>query len=518
MRRLKTSLFPAERLAQMVATGTLAMPDFQRDFVWEPSHVVDFLESVANNWPTGALLFLEAAPRGVRPIFNAKEFKDGPSLEGGRPEFYVLDGQQRLTALYHAYFDASSDTVYYADGNAVGEPDIIRAVARKRATQRLSRPGVILVRNVVGIAPQSQRPLWDDLSSVVESLRREMPGMAPGEYQLPVVVLPWDVELAALAKIFETVNRSGIRLNAFDLMVAILFPQGFNLRKEWITAQARYESLVHFEVDGVQILRLIALRKRAQEIRTEQPPRIKGIRQSDVLRVPGDFVEQQWEDAVFAFHEAIEFGRKWLGIVHPTLVPSDSMLLTAAALLPERGPASVEKWFWRSCLTQAHAQGTNTQVVADYDAAFGYKDAFGEAEEVKLDEIPSLLRQPLARNAIAARGLCCALVKQGARDVLSGQLLADIEPITELQIKSVAELLGHGPSRATVGDTVILPKGGISRVKAALENRDSRVIENLRSQQLGKLPLFEGQLFEEAQEEAQMERTHFFTRFIEKTL
>lgn len=62
VRKLTTSMFPAERHAQMVARGTLAMPDFQRDFVWEPSHVVDFLESVADSWPTGSLLFLEAPP------------------------------------------------------------------------------------------------------------------------------------------------------------------------------------------------------------------------------------------------------------------------------------------------------------------------------------------------------------------------------------------------------------------------------------------------------------------------
>ena len=491
------------------------MPDFQRDFVWEPSRVVDFLESVANSWPTGALLFLEAPPHGVRPLFNAKEFKDGPTLKGGLPDYFVLDGQQRLTALYHAYFDSSTDTVYYADSNSVGSADIIRAATRKRAEFKLSQPGTALIQDIVGIAPRSKRlpSATDKLSNAVEALRRELPGMRPGEYNLPVVVVPWDVELAALAKIFETVNRSGVKLNAFDLMVAILFPQGFNLREEWIAAQSKYESLVQFEIDGVQVLQLIALWKRAEEIAANKTPRVRGIRQSDVLRVPGGYVEQEWDHAVSAFDEAIKFGSERLGIVNPMLVPSDSMLLTAASLLHAVKVANVEAWFWGACLTQAYAQGTNTQVVADFD-----HEGLNAAEAADPAEIQNLLRQPLARNGIAARGLCCALVKSGARDMLTGQPLANIAPSIELQIKSLAELWGGDQNKATVGEVMILTKGSLPEVKAALDNRESRVMENLHSQQLGKLRFSNDRPLKAMQEEAQMERIRFYSSFIRRIL
>lgn len=478
MRGLKTSLFAADRLAQMVATGGLAMPDFQRDFVWGPSQVVDFLESVANSWPTGSLLFLEAPPRGVRPIFASKGFKDGPLLGRGRPEYYVLDGQQRLTALYHAFFNASSESVYFVctDGG-----DVIRAATRKRYGRLAAGGETQLISDLVGITSKATGEALHENSSKLRKLRKELPGFAAGEYFVPVVVLPWDVELAALAKIFETINRTGVRLNAFDLMVAVLFPQHFDLRQMWNVALANHEELVQFDVDGVQVLRLIALWSKAETSAQPSRLRVKGVRQSDILQVPAEFVQQRWEDAVRSFVRAIQFGRNVLGIVHPSLVPSESMLLTLAALLSiHKSTRNVPRWFWRSCLSQAHAQGANTQVVADFDSG-GTRDT-GQYDEVDVQE---LLAQPLARNAIAARGLACALVKAGAVDPVSGTPFSELEPVTEIQMKSITEIVGRDERPPVVGDLVLLRRGSMTRLREAIAQGDLQVLENLRSQEVG---------------------------------
>lgn len=428
-----------------------------------------------------------------------------------------MDGQQRLTALFHAYFDSSTETVYYGDSSKIGEPDVLRAVARRRAEERLAQPGVVLIRDIAGVALRSRRfqPTLDGLRGVVDYLREALPGLVHGEYQVPVLILPWDVDIAALAKILETVNRSGIKLNAFDLMVAILFPQGFNLREEWAAAQSEFDSLVRFDVDGVQMLRLIALWQRAKETETKQILRVRGIRQSDVLRVPGDFVSAHWRRAACAFDRAIDFGAHRLGIVHPKLVPSDSMLLTMAALLEKPEGDSVESWFWRSCLTQAHSQGANTQVVADFD-----KVEHGATSSELLDDNPSLLRQPLARNAIVARGLCCALVQSGALDLATGQSIADSEPTSRVRFISVAELLGLGSSMATVGDIVILTRGSQSQARKALHGHTGQLLRNLRSQRLpllqnGDVVLAENAL--QARMEAQTERSRFFADFVRGT-
>jgi hypothetical protein len=78
-------------------------------------------------------------------------------------------------------------------------------------------------------------------------------------YYIPCIVLPKKTSLAALAKIFETLNRTGVRLDVFDLMVAKLYPRGFHLRDEWTNVVEVSPELKEFDVNGIEILKLIAL-------------------------------------------------------------------------------------------------------------------------------------------------------------------------------------------------------------------------------------------------------------------
>jgi hypothetical protein len=44
-----------DRLTQ-IHNGDAALPDFQRDFVWEASATQELIISIANNYPAGSLL------------------------------------------------------------------------------------------------------------------------------------------------------------------------------------------------------------------------------------------------------------------------------------------------------------------------------------------------------------------------------------------------------------------------------------------------------------------------------
>ena len=73
-----------------------ALPDFQRDFVWDPSATQELIVSIANNYPAGSLLRI----RNTHDLFANREFQGAPELNGYKSTFLVLDGQQRLTSLY----------------------------------------------------------------------------------------------------------------------------------------------------------------------------------------------------------------------------------------------------------------------------------------------------------------------------------------------------------------------------------------------------------------------------------
>ena len=63
------------------------------------------------------------------------------------------------------------------------------------------------------------------------------------------------IELEALARIFETINRTGMKLDAFDLMVSVLYPKGFHLRDRWDEAVLQFPVLAEMNTGGLEILK-----------------------------------------------------------------------------------------------------------------------------------------------------------------------------------------------------------------------------------------------------------------------
>src|SRR6266849_1891199 len=88
---------PLKFLLQMIHNRTTALPDFQRDFVWDPAATDELIESIISNFPAGTLLRIK---NGQHLIFQPREFEGAPKLNGTKPAYLILDGQQRLTSLY----------------------------------------------------------------------------------------------------------------------------------------------------------------------------------------------------------------------------------------------------------------------------------------------------------------------------------------------------------------------------------------------------------------------------------
>jgi len=79
-------------LLSEIEKGELILPEFQRGFVWLPTKVKDYIESIYKNYPTGHFLIWKT----YKPQKYRGDAKDSDA------QYYrlILDGQQRLTALY----------------------------------------------------------------------------------------------------------------------------------------------------------------------------------------------------------------------------------------------------------------------------------------------------------------------------------------------------------------------------------------------------------------------------------
>jgi len=77
----------AEIIRQAV-NGDVNIPEFQRDFVWDPEKVKRLAESLYRNYPIGSFL-----------MWNSSEYSEPQAAQGFPQPIWIVDGQQRITAL-----------------------------------------------------------------------------------------------------------------------------------------------------------------------------------------------------------------------------------------------------------------------------------------------------------------------------------------------------------------------------------------------------------------------------------
>jgi uncharacterized protein with ParB-like and HNH nuclease domain len=87
-------------LISRLREGRFVIPDFQREFEWKPSDIRALMRSIFLDYYIGSLLLWT----GKKENFAALSCEPIYGFKGeARPEYIVLDGQQRLTALYYAF-------------------------------------------------------------------------------------------------------------------------------------------------------------------------------------------------------------------------------------------------------------------------------------------------------------------------------------------------------------------------------------------------------------------------------
>src|SRR5215472_5835233 len=89
--------YELSNLLSYIEIGDIGLPDIQRPFVWSNAKVRDLFDSMYRGFPVGYLLFWEnASANGTKQIgLGGKQHKV--------PSLLIVDGQQRLTALFAVF-------------------------------------------------------------------------------------------------------------------------------------------------------------------------------------------------------------------------------------------------------------------------------------------------------------------------------------------------------------------------------------------------------------------------------
>ncbi len=455
---------------------TTVLPDFQRDFVWEPGATQELIVSIANNYPAGSILRV----RDTKRVFAAREFEGAPPLNDAQHTFLVLDGQQRLTSLYQAFYGVGEHRYYLDLGKLKDGADFEEAIFHVRATTKWAKaredftvqarelllPLSVLKGGAGGFLQwllQLTNPMaMAERTLMLDALTRlnERWIKIIDDYHFPVVTLSAQTEPDALCTIFETLNRTGVKLSVFELLTARFWPQNIKLRALWDKALADHPVIRDFEVDPYYVLQGISLASR----------KAPSCKRSDVLNMAASDITDWWDKVVMGLATGLEILRDDCKVMLPKWLPYQTMLPPLAAVLARAGnPRNAEagaqremlkRWFWCAVFGQVYESAPNSKSAKDVVEILPWL-AGGDLPEsvasVRFD--PRALREVTPRQRAIYRGAICLILGGGAKDfhtqaVITGKLMAE-EGIDDHHIFPTAYLERRGVSPARLRDCVL---------------------------------------------------------------
>ena len=254
--------------------GSMALPEFQRGYVWNRNQVRDLMNSLYNKYPVGSLLVWQTRTE------NATRRGDAP-LPAGTVKL-ILDGQQRMTTLYGiirgispAFFDGRQETFTGLYFNLDSETFEFYGPVRMRDNPLWLSVTALMQQ---GIAPYIDKLNQDTSLSpkIVDYIHRMNAIVNIKDCDLHVEeVTGADKDIDVVVDIFNKVNSGGTRLSKGDLALAKVcarWPEarsemqnrltkwreaGFNFNLDWLlrcvntiaTGEARFDALEGITAD-----------------------------------------------------------------------------------------------------------------------------------------------------------------------------------------------------------------------------------------------------------------------------
>lgn len=416
-----------------IADGSVVLPDFQRDFEWSEGEVASLVATVMVGWPAGSLLLMRGAPR----FFATRPF-EGAVARAATPAYVVLDGQQRLTALFNA-LRGVGPFVYAIDLDAVDSSsdfaerleEAIRIFSREDWDAQPSFGSTPSAQLVPLFALTSAADFFDWRDTTVSNLEptardRALAALSDAyksflgtvnHYEFSSTILEPDLPAEAVARIFERINKGGLRLSTFDLLVARVYTSSWNLRDQWERARRETDFVdIYLGDEGLPVVQGIALRT------------VGDVRRPALLELPAPTLTEEWDSAVEAMEQALQFVAT-TGMRHPAWVPYRALYLPLAALahqfdLSMHRPL-LESWLWARSFGMDYDVASSTKAAADFALLRqAMADPAAAPPRFRLD--PSLLwRATRRQHAALWRSFLSLLLRHGARDPYSGQALVE---------------------------------------------------------------------------------------------
>ena len=472
-----------KKLMSEIKNGNIQLPSIQREWIWNDEKIRDIVASVISDYPIGAVLFLKCEDS---PIFACNPISGVEFAKNISPKNLILDGQQRLTAIYGAMYNigqpvslkkgkSSEERYYYLDIEKVLEDsndtvEAIISVPKDKKVKKSSKKNAgldlstlekefenkMFPLNIIFDHDKKEKissdlitklkwaekykeyyrnknddELYKTILTEFEELE-EIFGRLKG-YTIPVISLDSDTEMDAVCKIFEKVNSSNQPLTGFDLVVAIYAKDNFDLKEDWKNFQKNVFSKGILEgFDAKNFLRACKLFAGYKNNNLT-------FKKNVVTDLKLEYYKKYSEIVSNGFREA----KKLLdeeGIVAKNNLPYSSQLIplgVICALLYENNNLisnsdsvrqKVKQWYWCCVFSKYYENGANdTRFFGDITNFMNWINSGDTPSLIKDFEFDLSKFKDITSNSGALfNGIIALLVKNSCKDFANGRIIKDL--------------------------------------------------------------------------------------------
>jgi hypothetical protein len=384
---------PIEQWFAMIEQGQIVLPRFQRHEAWRSTQIVGLLETIFRkpSLPIGAILTLEIGDK--EPFFSRPIV--GAPMPTSRPQMHLLDGQQRMTALWRSLTDNYEDLKIFVSLSSStpneelspdeAVPDVPLIEGQRRWDHKGTRRPVwadssveVFKRDLIPAAcfrpgRNGEKMLEEFLKSVREG------GFEPGDklsriyelrqriagYLIPFLSLPVGTGRETALNVFIKMNTSASPLRDFDIVVAQLEESsGESLHDKVLELKDFAKGVSDYGSVEDNILSIAALLG-------GRAPLKKTYLEPDF----GELLADVWPRLRVGVKRGIEFLREE-GIFSEKLLATEVAFYLVCALwadVPEHGfdaegnaRGLIRKALWRAAFTDRYGKTSATRAFADY--------------------------------------------------------------------------------------------------------------------------------------------------------
>ncbi|MBU6414750.1 DUF262 domain-containing protein [Patescibacteria group bacterium] len=352
----KVYKFNLKTLISFVERNHVAVPEFQRGYVWKIPQVKKLFDSLIKKYPIGSLVLWQTSQK-----IDARSI-DGNSIP--TQKFLVLDGQQRLLSLY-----------YLARQKVFSQHqvrDSFHDICDTRYSQLIDFDKFFISKN------EGKYFLDYDKRTVQEIKFKKLFNLIGSSYMFPVIIISLENYKDAI-EIFERINQAGTKIATESIFLSETWTKHTDFEKMLrIWKRTNKESLTR-DINTVIFIHVFALVfqlwRNGKNNRGVPEIDIKALKKiAQAVREEKDAGKNSkiFSDCIKAVSNAMQYLKREYGIISVSELPSQTLLTVLSIFFYFKNnptlkqQAELKKWFWRASLSNRYiGSGYNRNIGPD---------------------------------------------------------------------------------------------------------------------------------------------------------